>query len=113
MDLGGVQWSFNYSDTTLTPGNTVIYRIRADNGNLQPAPYSSAPTAVTTTMTDTDGDGILDFTDPDDDNDGVLDADESTLLTDPLKADSDHAASSTAWIVTRCQTSTCSPVVEA
>ncbi|MFC1681445.1 hypothetical protein ACFL1S_06655, partial [Pseudomonadota bacterium] len=80
----------SHSDTTLTPGDLVTYRIRADNGNLPPAPFSSAPTAVTTTMTDTDGDGILDFTDPDDDNDGLLDADESTLLTDPLDPDSDN-----------------------
>lgn len=47
------------------------------------------PTKGGTAALDTDGDGILDATDTDDDNDGVLDTQEVTAGTDPLKADTD------------------------
>jgi len=44
-----------------------------------------------TFLTDNDGDGIPDVTDPDDDNDGSLDVDEFVFATDPLKASSKFA----------------------
>ena len=49
--------------------------------------------AKTTTVVDTDNDGIPDSTDPDDDNDGILDVDEIRYGLDPLNpADANYDA---------------------
>ncbi|MBN2321682.1 MAG: hypothetical protein JXR49_21565, partial [Acidobacteria bacterium] len=76
----------SYTAIGLLDGTAYDFRIRASTPD-----YSSSWSNIvmSTTIPDTDGDGIGNDVDPDDDNDGLTDTEESTVGTDPLDPDSD------------------------
>jgi len=78
-------WTWNWSSYELENGPHWL-EARAHDG----ADYSAIVNiSVTIVNVDTDGDGTPDIIDEDDDNDGLADADELTLGTSPLVADTD------------------------
>ncbi|SFV53541.1 hypothetical protein MNB_SV-8-1453 [hydrothermal vent metagenome] len=74
-------------DTSTVGTYTVTYDANDTAGNT--ATQVTRSVNVTAVVTDTDGDGIPDATDPDDDNDGVADADDAFPLDANEIADTD------------------------
>lgn len=86
------------TSTTVDIGNGLNGTIGLKNTNFETEPGIQTMELLVD-GDDTDGDGLLDFEDPDDDNDGLLDTvetktgvyvDANNTGTDPLIADTDH-----------------------
>jgi hypothetical protein len=77
----------SYSDTTVTEGTTYYYYVIAVDDSANESPDSTV--ASNTADRDTDGDNTYNLQDDDDDGDTLTDAEEATLGTNPLLADTD------------------------
>ncbi|HKJ42869.1 MAG TPA: MBG domain-containing protein [Sunxiuqinia sp.] len=82
----GLTLDITYDGKTTAPTEVGTYQATA---TINDSNYEGSATGTYEILADTDLDGMPDITDPDDDNDGLLDTEELTMETDPLKADTD------------------------